>query len=99
MTTWWNDAACLDHDTNEFFPVGTAPPALLQAAAAKQVCSRCPVRDPCLIWALETGADGVWGGLTEDERRSAHAGNRHRSDAHVWAGGRTRSSRSSTTRS
>ena len=86
MTTWWDDAACLDHDTNEFFPVGTAAPALLQAAAAKQVCSRCPVRDPCLTWALETGADGVWGGLTENERRLAHAGNRHRSDAHVRAG-------------
>ncbi|MGA9716339.1 MAG: WhiB family transcriptional regulator, partial [Aeromicrobium sp.] len=29
------------------------------------------VRDQCLQWALESGQDhGVWGGLSEDERRT-----------------------------
>jgi WhiB family redox-sensing transcriptional regulator len=29
------------------------------------------VVEPCLQWALETGQDsGVWGGLSEDERRA-----------------------------
>ena len=30
-----------------------------------------PVVDTCLKWALENGQDaGVWGGMSEDERRS-----------------------------
>lgn len=39
-------------------------------AEAKGVCGRCPVREACLEWALTTGQnpDGVWGGLTQDER-------------------------------
>ena len=81
MTSWLNQAACLNRDADQFFPVGTAPPALHQVAAAKKVCSTCPVRQPCLAWALETGADyGVWGGLTEGERRSLkRRDGRHRS--------------------
>lgn len=32
---------------------------------------RCPVSEHCLQWALESGEDsGVWGGLSEDERRA-----------------------------
>lgn len=32
---------------------------------------RCPVREPCLIWALDRGvAFGIWGGAMEDERRA-----------------------------
>jgi len=35
------------------------------------VCNRCPVIDACLRFALENGMTaGVWGGLTEDERRA-----------------------------
>jgi hypothetical protein len=37
---------------------------------ARQVCARCPVRQPCLEYALSNRiASGVWGGLTERERR------------------------------
>jgi len=37
----------------------------------KKICERCPVKEPCLAWALESGQDaGVWGGLSEDERRA-----------------------------
>ncbi|HET6987006.1 MAG TPA: WhiB family transcriptional regulator, partial [Kribbella sp.] len=54
-----------------FFPVGSSGPALRQIELAKQVCDRCPVVDICLKWALETGQDaGVWGGLSEEERRA-----------------------------
>ncbi|WP_419186651.1 WhiB family transcriptional regulator [Mycobacteroides abscessus] len=46
-------------------------PALAQIADAKLVCNRCPVTTECLTWALESGQDaGVWGGLSEDERRA-----------------------------
>ena len=71
MMSWLDQAACLEHDTDDFFPDGVKPPAQRQVAAAKEVCSRCPVRTPCLILAVTTGAvHGVWGGLTEDERRT-----------------------------
>jgi WhiB family redox-sensing transcriptional regulator len=44
---------------------------LLQIEEAKAVCRRCDVREACLQWALESGQDaGVWGGLSEDERRA-----------------------------
>jgi len=68
---WRHRAICRDEDPELFFPVGNSGPALLQIAEAKAVCERCPVINECLNWALETGQDaGVWGGLSEDERRS-----------------------------
>ena len=64
-------ASCLDEDPELFFPIGNTGPALLQIEQAKAVCHRCPVIDTCLKWALESGQDaGVWGGLSEDERRA-----------------------------
>ena len=37
---------------------------------AKRICRECPVRKDCLLYALETPIDhGVWGGMTERERR------------------------------
>ena len=60
-----------DEDPELFFPVGNSGPALLQIAEAKTVCRRCPVVSDCLAWALESGQDaGVWGGMSEDERRA-----------------------------
>ncbi|MFH8295020.1 WhiB family transcriptional regulator [Streptomyces sp. NPDC018059] len=60
-----------DVDPELFFPVGTGLAALAQAEEAKAVCRRCPVMETCLDWALDTGQDsGVWGGLSEDERRA-----------------------------
>lgn len=39
--------------------------------AAKQVCRGCVVREECLKHALSHGEDrGVWGGLSERERRA-----------------------------
>ena len=68
---WRHHAACRDEDPELFFPIGNTGPALLQIEEAKSVCRRCPVRDECLQFALETGQDaGVWGGLSEDERRA-----------------------------
>ena len=69
--TWRNRAACLDEDPELFFPVGNTAPALRQVEKAKPVCRRCDVIETCLKWAMETHQDdGVFGGLSEDERRS-----------------------------
>jgi WhiB family redox-sensing transcriptional regulator len=68
---WRHRSACLDEDPELFFPIGNTGPAILQIEEAKQVCRRCEVREQCLSWALEAGQDhGVWGGLSEDERRA-----------------------------
>lgn len=37
---------------------------------AKRYCATCPVRERCLEWALNAREPlGIWGGLTEAERR------------------------------
>lgn len=69
-TNWQRDAACRDLDPDLFFPEGMLGGALRQVKEAKLVCGGCPVRVPCLRWALTSGQDaGIWGGLTEAERR------------------------------
>src|SRR5690348_6882971 len=68
---WRHRAVCRDEDPELFFPIGTSGPALLQVEQAKAVCRRCSVTDECLQWALDTGQDaGVWGGMSEEERRA-----------------------------
>src|SRR5690606_31621443 len=68
---WRDKAACLTVDPELFFPVGNTGPAVDQIEKAKAVCARCTVTEICLQYALETGQDsGVWGGLSDDERRA-----------------------------
>jgi WhiB family redox-sensing transcriptional regulator len=68
---WRHRALCRDEDPELFFPIGTTGPALVQVEQAKAVCRRCPAVQSCLDWALSSGQDsGVWGGLSEDERRA-----------------------------
>jgi WhiB family redox-sensing transcriptional regulator len=64
---WRARAACRRPgvDPELFFPVKGA-----SARPAKRVCQRCPVRAECLEFALATRQEhGVWGGLSERERR------------------------------
>lgn len=64
-TDWREEAACRTVDTALFFPASDA-----DAGAAKAVCATCPVREPCLLFALANREEqGVWGGLTDTERR------------------------------
>jgi len=45
------------------------------AGPARQVCAVCPVRQPCLDYAISNGiTHGIWGGLTERERRALRSG-------------------------
>jgi WhiB family redox-sensing transcriptional regulator len=69
--SYWRDgAACRHHDPELFFPEVTAGPAQREADRAKQVCRSCPMRAPCLDFALRHGlAFGIWGGTTAEERR------------------------------
>lgn len=63
---WATFAACKEAGDVTFFPQTKA-----EARAALAVCAICPVRDECLDHAIETNERfGVWGGLTEKERRA-----------------------------
>ena len=77
---WRALAACQTTDPDLFFPVSVSGRSLAQVTEAKAVCAACPVRPECLAFAIETGqVHGIWGGLTEEERRQAlrRAGNAH----------------------
>ena len=68
---WRRLASCRDTDPCLFFPVGTTGDAIDLIEAAKTVCLRCEVRAECLEFALVTRQEsGVWGGTSEDERRT-----------------------------
>ena len=68
---WRRRGACRDENPELHFPIGTSGPALLQVEQAKAVCRRCSVTDDCLAWALAKNQEfGVWGGMSEEERRA-----------------------------
>lgn len=68
---WRHEAACLAHDAEKWFPIGTTGPAIRQMEEAIAVCMGCPVRAQCLRYALDNRiVDGIWGGMGEDERQS-----------------------------
>lgn len=63
--TWRHNAACRGIDPDIFYPADDDP-----GDEAKAICQVCPVRTPCLEWALSTREkEGIWGGATERERR------------------------------
>ncbi|MBP5935381.1 WhiB family transcriptional regulator [Streptomyces acidiscabies] len=81
-TSWQARGACHGMDVEDadavFFP---GPRDHEEIAEAKELCSWCPVRRDCLDYALDTGlTEGIWGGLTEAERRPLHKGLHRRLD-------------------
>ena len=79
---WRGRAACLRLDTDLFFPPDENQWEDQQVEDAKAVCRTCPVQTVCLEFALATRQkQGIWGGLTEDERRSLRRRRARRSRA------------------
>lgn len=73
---WTIAAACRGMDPDELFVQGAAQ------NRAKLVCGGCPVRTQCLAEALDNRTEfGVWGGMTERERRALL---RRRPDVRSW---------------
>lgn len=65
--SWRQLARCRGVDPEVFYPVSDDEEA---ADEAKSICALCPVRETCLEYALTAREkEGVWGGLTERERR------------------------------
>jgi WhiB family redox-sensing transcriptional regulator len=70
MIDWSHKASCLAVDPELFFPISPEGLGHAQMERAKVVCHDCPVRQPCLDYALTTGqAYGVWGGTDPAQRR------------------------------
>jgi len=64
-TDWKDSSNCLGVDPDLFFPERGA-----STREAKEVCRGCIVREDCLEYALLNGEKfGIWGGMSERERR------------------------------
>ncbi|MEV4562451.1 WhiB family transcriptional regulator [Nonomuraea sp. NPDC049419] len=64
---WLRRGACRTSDPDLFFPLAPTPP---QEARAKAICAGCQVVEECRAYALDAGeSEGIWGGLTPEERR------------------------------
>ncbi len=62
---WMEEGNCRDVDPAVFFPSDG-----VGVEVARRICATCPVKEPCLEYALHHRVDhGVWGGASERERR------------------------------
>jgi len=69
VNSWRDRAECRK------FSLDTMDGSLGHLAVSKRVCAMCPVKDACLAWAVDHAESwGVWGGLTDNERRRYAAG-------------------------
>lgn len=69
---WAEYALCAQADPEAWHPKKGVP-----SPKAKATCALCPVRQPCLEYALRTDQRwGIWGGLSERERRGLKPGRR-----------------------
>lgn len=74
---------CAETDPDAFFPKdyfddadGSKPPssAYENERAVKAICGDCPLKIDCLMYAITTGQQGIWGGTTEGERQAIRRG-------------------------
>ena len=76
---WTSSALCADDPPDALFVEGAAQ------RRVRMRCTGCPVRLQCLAEALQWQNDfGVWGGLTERERRAVRRSHPHVEDWLHW---------------
>lgn len=64
-TEWMAEGSCREVSPATFFPSDG-----VGVEAARKICATCPMKSPCLEYALRHRIDhGVWGGASERERR------------------------------
>ena len=61
---WVDEAVCAQTDPDCFFPDKGE-----SNAAAIAICKTCPVKDPCLNYALQHNMSGIWGATSENQRK------------------------------
>ena len=75
-----DDPACAQTDPEMFFPqesfdfMGRNISKYRDIAAAKKICETCPLKVPCLEYALINVEIGIWGGTTEEQRKLMRRG-------------------------
>ena len=76
MPSWTEEANCKGADADIFFPERGA-----STRKAKSICRACSVQEDCLEFAIENSEKfGIWGGLSERERRRIKRQRIHDSD-------------------
>lgn len=69
---WYRDGRCRSVPTEVFFPTRGE-----DLEPARAICRTCPVREDCADYAIPLrGLLGVWGGMSEQERRQARSARR-----------------------
>ncbi|MGW3866004.1 WhiB family transcriptional regulator [Streptomyces sp. NPDC005047] len=64
-TDWSTQGRCRTEPPDTLFVQGA------EQNRAKSLCTGCPVRTDCLAYALDERIEfGIWGGMTERERRA-----------------------------
>lgn len=64
-TEWMRAGKCREVHPAVFFPSDG-----VGVEVARKLCADCPVKEPCLEYAITNRIDhGVWGGASERERR------------------------------
>ncbi len=71
--SWQVRGACRGPQASVFFPPSTferKDEKVEREARAKGICNTCPVRQPCLDYAIQIREPhGIWGGMNENERK------------------------------
>jgi WhiB family redox-sensing transcriptional regulator len=74
---WQVRASCRGPQAAVFFPPSSferKDEKEAREARAKEICATCPVRKPCLDYAIRIKEPhGIWGGLNEVERKQVLA--------------------------
>lgn len=78
---WQDDALCAQVDPEMFFPEKGG-----STREAKKVCSNCSAKQECLAYALKNDERfGIWGGLSERERRKLKKPTERQASIDDWA--------------
>lgn len=64
-----NNGACAGKPVSWFFPDSRTRTVTRDARSALQICKTCKVMKECGNYALKWELHGIWGGMTERERR------------------------------
>lgn len=67
--SWQDSAACRGWPTSWWFPESSR--LAQNNRHAIEICHQCGVRPQCLNEAIERRHGGIWGGITEKERKIA----------------------------
>ena len=74
---WQAEALCRGHHAHLFFPPSTferKDDRERREMRAKAICKVCPVQEPCSDYALGIKEPfGIWGGMTESDRKEIMA--------------------------